>query len=276
MNANATTTDDRRFEFGKNWQRFLDCIDDKRLATAKQSIQQFMQIDSLAGKTFIDVGCGSGLFSWAAFALGADRIVSFDLDRFSVACCEELRRRSGEPEHWQVTQGSVLDPKFLKTLGTFDVVYSWGVLHHTGQMWQAIENAMGLMNPTATFYIAIYNKKRGYRGSKYWHRKKKFYCSLPRVGQKIIVGLHVAYFAQSKLFRFKSPWRSIREYQSKRGMNWYTDLIDWLGGYPYEYANVEELFKFVRGQDPTCQLTNLIQGDGLGCHQLLFERCEKS
>jgi 2-polyprenyl-6-hydroxyphenyl methylase/3-demethylubiquinone-9 3-methyltransferase len=101
-----------------------------------------LQIKQLDGKKFLDIGSGSGLSSLAAYRLGA-KVHSFDIDSQSVACTAELRRRyCTENTDWVVEQGSVLEATYLKTLSTFDIVYSWGVLHHTGAMWLGIESAI--------------------------------------------------------------------------------------------------------------------------------------
>src|SRR5258705_4708310 len=131
---NAEVAAGERFEFGRNWARFLVLLEDSSIVRAEESLREMLEIDSLEGKTFLDAGSGSGLFSLAARRLGA-KVHSFDYDPHSVACTQELRRRyfSGDAD-WQVETGSVLDKEYLAGLGTFDVVYSWGVLHHTGQM----------------------------------------------------------------------------------------------------------------------------------------------
>jgi 2-polyprenyl-6-hydroxyphenyl methylase/3-demethylubiquinone-9 3-methyltransferase len=261
-----------RFEFGQNWARFLERMTPERLERAQRSLLDFTGLRSLEGLSFVDVGCGSGLFSWAAHHLGAERIVSFDYDLSSVACCEELRRRSGEPGRWTVFRGSILDRELVQRLGIFDVVYSWGVLHHTGDMWTAIDNAMELVADDGLFFIALYNKKRGWRGSRWWEKRKQLYCKLPRAGQKALVGLQLAYWAQSKLFRGKNPFRSAREYDTVRGMDLVTDVADWIGGYPYEYATIAEVFRHVTERDGRMRLLNVSGGEGLGCNQYLFRR----
>src|SRR5688572_25375759 len=127
-----------RFEFGANWLRFLAVVDDRRIAEAESSLMHMLGVEELTGQTFLDIGSGSGLFSLAARRLGAS-VHSFDYDPQSVACTTELRRRycPNDPQ-WRVQRASVLDDEFMHGLGTFDIVYSWGVLHHTGQMWRAL------------------------------------------------------------------------------------------------------------------------------------------
>src|SRR6185369_14036983 len=125
-----------RFEFGKNWSRFLALLDERRIKEAEDSLKRMLEVETLEGKSFVDVGSGSGLFSLAARRLGA-KVHSLDYDPNSVACTAELKRRYFPNDlSWRVEEGSALDRKYLASLGTFDVVYSWGVLHHTGKMWQ--------------------------------------------------------------------------------------------------------------------------------------------
>ena len=166
-----------RFEFGKNWSLFLSGIDEDRIRVAVESLQQYLGVNDLRGKTFLDVGCGSGLFSLAARRLGA-RVHSFDYDPESVACGLELRRRfDNDSPDWTVEEGSALDPEYLKSLGAFDVVYSWGVLHHTGAMWQALENVISLVAPGGKLFIAIYNDQGTI--SRRWTAVKKVYNRTP-------------------------------------------------------------------------------------------------
>ena len=176
-----------RFQFGENWARFLAVLNDERIAQAENSLKKFLECDSLQGLTFLDIGSGSGLFSLAARKLGA-KVFSFDYDSHSVACTQKLRSRYfPEDPNWRVESGSALDSDYLESLGQFDIVYSWGVLHHTGQMWKAIDNACGRVKPGGRFFLAIYNDEG--TASKRWLRTKQIFCKVPRPVKFIMLSL---------------------------------------------------------------------------------------
>jgi 2-polyprenyl-6-hydroxyphenyl methylase/3-demethylubiquinone-9 3-methyltransferase len=264
-----------RFEFGKNWSRFLTLLDDKKIASAEQSLRDWLEVDSLEGKTFIDIGSGSGLFSLAARRLGA-QVHSFDFDPNSVACTTELRRRyfPGDPR-WKVEEASVLDPEHMSKLPKFDIVYSWGVLHHTGRMWEALDNAQRLVKLGGKLFIALYNDT-GSQSSR-WKWIKKTYCGLPGV-LKAPFAVLVTLPQETKSFlrsvatlRPGDYIRSWTKYDEQRGMNRWRDVIDWVGGYPYEVSTPDETFEFFKARG--FQLTKMNCGKvGLGCNQFVFER----
>lgn len=267
----------QRFEFGKNWTRFLGELNDRRIAVAETSLRAMLGVDSLEGRSFLDIGSGSGLFSLAARRLGA-RVHSFDFDPHSVACTTELRRRffPGDRE-WQVESGSALDADYLKSLGKFDVVYAWGVLHHTGQMWEACANAAESVAPGGKLFIALYNDTG--KEAERWRGIKRTYVNLPRV-------LRTPYaLAVMSPYEAKSMVRSVIElrpqaylyswtrYEKGRGMSRWRDLIDWVGGYPYEVARPEEVVEFYR-QRGFSLFRSQCERVGLGCNEFVFVRDE--
>src|ERR1700722_16009271 len=81
-----------RFEFGRNWSEFLRLLNQDRIDSAEKSLKQMLGMENLEGRSFVDIGSGSGLFSLAARNLGA-RVHSFDYDPYSVASTTELKRR---------------------------------------------------------------------------------------------------------------------------------------------------------------------------------------
>ena len=263
-------TDGKRFEFGKNWSNFLRHLDENRIEESKKAVQATMQASSFAGLSVLDIGSGSGLSSLSFRRLGAT-VTSFDFDPSSVACTMELKRRDGATDaEWKVMQGSVLDDGFMSALGKFDVVYSWGVLHHTGQMWKAIENAQKTVRPGGKFCLAIYNDQK--RWSVWWLRTKQLYNWLPR-GLKWLVSVPV--LIQRWWFTFLrdtlrgNPFKTWNAYGGNRGMRAWHDLVDWVGGLPFEVASPEAIFRFM--SDRGYRLVHLSTcGGGLGCNEFTF------
>jgi len=262
-----------RFEFGKNWSRFLEGVRDEHVVTAESSLKRMLDIDSLAGLRFLDIGSGSGLFSLAARRLGA-RVHSFDYDPQSVACTAELRRRYfSDDAHWVVEEGSALDADYLAGLGHFDIVYSWGVLHHTGHMWQALENAQLPVAPGGRLFIAIYNDNGS--KSRRWAQIKHAYNNLPRFVRAPFALLAMTPNETKSFLRAAldgRPGEYLRSWVKPddfRGMSRWHDIVDWVGGYPYEFATPEQIFDYYRERGFT--LTKLkCGGVGLGCNEFVF------
>ena len=265
-----------RFGFGKNWSHFLRVLNDERIEEAERSLRRMLEINDLAGKSFLDVGSGSGLFSLAARRLGA-RVHSFDFDSHSVACTAELRRRyfPDDPQ-WKVERGSALDSSYVKSLGRFDVVYAWGVLHHTGAMWQALANVEPAVADGGRLFIAIYNDQLHWSGV--WTAIKKLYVRLPLV-LRVPYTAALIVFMQAKtalgsLMTFQ-PRRFIHSWtqyaRTSRGMSRWHDMIDWIGGYPFEVAKPEQIFDFYRAKGFVLLKLRTCAG-GKGCNEFIFQR----
>ena len=262
----------RRFAFGRNWARFIEGLTGEQVMRARAALARSLQADPdasapLAGKTFLDIGCGSGLTSLVARQLGAE-VVSIDFDPEAVGCAQELRRRFQSEDQlagsgWRITQGSALDEDHLAALGRFDIVCSWGVLHHTGAMWEAIDLCAGRVAPDGLFFIAIYNDQGLI--SRAWRRIKRLYNGWPILRLPLML-LFAPYYVCLR-------WavQQVRGGRDRRGMSLWTDLRDWLGGWPFEVARPGEIVSFLeaRGFRPQAVVT---VGRRQGCNEFLLRR----
>jgi 2-polyprenyl-3-methyl-5-hydroxy-6-metoxy-1,4-benzoquinol methylase len=261
-----------RFAFGANWKSFVDLVDDTRIEAACRSLTEALNVSDLSNRTFLDIGCGSGLFSLAAHRLGAS-VRSFDFDPDSVAATAGLRRQLAPDSDWTIDQGSILDERYVARLGSFDVVYSWGVLHHTGDLWRAVEIAARLVKPGGMLFVSIYNDQ-GF-ASRQWRRVKRRYNASGWMTRELLVAASFVYLHRHRPVNAVLGLRR-RSTESERpvrvrGMSAKHDLVDWVGGYPFEVGKPEEVFGLVHPLG--FELRHLKTcGGGLGCNEFVFER----
>jgi 2-polyprenyl-6-hydroxyphenyl methylase/3-demethylubiquinone-9 3-methyltransferase len=246
-----TDTPENRFWFGRNWRRFVEHdFSQERVDVSRGHMTGFLGVEDLKGRSFMDIGCGSGLHSLAAHQLGAATITAFDYDPDSVAASRILHRYAGAPTTWTISRGSVLDEAFMQSLPKADVVYSWGVLHHTGDVWRALRLAATRVKAGGSFYIALYSADvHKDPPPEFWLDVKQRYVAAPAWRRRCWDLWYVWRFQMARNpLRFPVVlWRILR-HKRTRGMSYFTDIRDWLGGWPMEFCRDDDVRRLCEGE----------------------------
>jgi SAM-dependent methyltransferase len=273
MHSDTVADVDHRFEFGDNWRSFLNRLDADRIGEAEKSLKWLLNCERLDGQRFLDIGSGSGLCSLVARGLGAD-VVSFDYDPQSVRCTATLRERFFPNDStWAVERGSILDAGFVSKLGQFDIVYSWGVLHHTGAMRDAIGKAAQLVAPGGTLALALYRKTAL---CWFWALEKRWYCRAPEAAQARARVAYVSLLQAAFALTRRDFATYVSNYSGNRGMDFAHDVHDWLGGYPYESVGPTEVAALLTKlgfEQKRAKIHGASIGwFGSGCNEYVYER----
>jgi 2-polyprenyl-6-hydroxyphenyl methylase/3-demethylubiquinone-9 3-methyltransferase len=258
------------YRFGDNWSRFARGLTEEQRASARSELARFVGVERLSGATFLDLGSGSGVHSLAALELGVSSLSAVDFDPESVRTTEEVLRAHAPCNRWSVWRANILTD-FAASAERYDIVYSWGVLHHTGSMWQALEQALCLVRPGGYFAVALYNKTPMCPA---WTVEKRVFSRLPRFVQSGLTVLFVGLLVLRQLLTFTNPVKWYRGYADSRGMSPYFDAHDWLGGYPYESVDHESLVIWMKTRGVTLEYSYRTKGSigvfGTPCGEYLF------
>ncbi|BFU93734.1 MAG: SAM-dependent methyltransferase [Nitrospira sp.] len=239
---NNLTSVESHFRFGENWRAYAEKVDEAAIEEAVHGLRRLAGSE-MSGKRILDIGCGSGLHALAALRLGAVEIQGIDLDPNSVAAAQAVLTRYASQRPWKMEQKSIFEMNPAQC-GTFDMVYSWGVLHHTGDMFRAIHTAAELVSLGGLFVFALYRKTLL---CPFWKWEKRWYARASSRRQRLAQRLYTAMFRlglRATGHKFDSY---VDKYKTKRGMDFYHDVHDWLGGWPYESISPEEVELVMRG-----------------------------
>lgn len=223
--------EEQRFSFGRNWSSYSEkVLDSEKVTAARRDFGTLTEGIVFDGRRFLDVGFGQGLALYLAAERGAV-VTGIDIDEGNLKALQNTGQLFSGVEVNDVRIGSILDDDLVASLkmdGGFDIVHSWGVLHHTGSLWKAIDNVSKLVAPGGQLIIAIYNR---HWSSPLWWWIKRLYASSPGwIRTTMIVSAY-------PLLRFALWVMTGRANSDSRGMDFYHDVIDWIGGFPYEYSD---------------------------------------
>ena len=242
MGSQSLRAVETHFEFGENWLDYLQHVDEAAMLEAERGLTRLVPREAIRGARFLDIGCGSGLHSLAAIRLGAAELVALDIDPNSVEATRRLLEKHAPAASAQARVQSIFEADPAE-LGRFDIVYSWGVLHHTGAMWDAVARAARLVRPGGLFALALYERRLS---CLWWKPEKWLYTKSPEFVRRGLRGLYKGLFYAGLLATGRRPSAYLATYKSARGMNFHNDVHDWMGGYPYESATVEEVRERMR------------------------------
>jgi 2-polyprenyl-6-hydroxyphenyl methylase/3-demethylubiquinone-9 3-methyltransferase len=259
----------RQFNFGRNWVSFArNVLTVERITQAREDFKRLFDNIPLNNKNFLDVGFGQGLPLLIAKERGAC-VVGNDINP---RCREALAETAGKlhcsTEDIRIVIGSILDlttveeiRNVAKNSNGYDIVHSWGVLHHTGNMYAALDNIMRLVLPGGHLVIALYNR---HFTSPLWRIIKRVYCMSPASMQKLLIAFYYPVILLAKMaVTRRSP------FEQDRGMEFYHNVVDWVGGYPYEYASCSEITGYCSRAGFSC--VRLIKAAvPTGCNQFVF------
>jgi 2-polyprenyl-3-methyl-5-hydroxy-6-metoxy-1,4-benzoquinol methylase len=274
MTENDPRQVSEHFAFGANWAEYAKKLDENRVLEAQRGLTRLLGENGINSRAFLDIGCGSGAHALAAIRLGAKIVLAVDIDADSVTTTRNVLETYAPNRNFRVEEASVFDMTPEK-YGGFDIVYSWGVLHHTGAMFEAVRRAAALVNDGGVFAFALYRRTSF---CWFWKREKKWYAKATPRAQKLAEAVYVAVYWVATALRGRSWRRFIAEYPKNRGMDFYHDVHDWLGGYPYESISPDEVEQLMQELGFTkvrsfVTKTNLIGGIfGSGCDEFVYRR----
>jgi 2-polyprenyl-6-hydroxyphenyl methylase/3-demethylubiquinone-9 3-methyltransferase len=139
-------------------------------------------------------------------------------------------------------------------------------------MWEALGNVAPLVKHEGQLFIAIYNDQG--RASMMWLAVKKVYNILPSWLRVLVLIPSFMRLWLPTIIRDLAggrPFRTWKTYLKERGMSPWRDVVDWVGGYPFEVAKPEDIFDIYCAKGFSLEKLKTCAG-GLGCNEFVFRK----
>lgn len=205
--------------------------------------------EGVKGKRVLDGGSGSGMVSVAFALMGAD-VTGVDI---TPKCVENGYKRA---EHYGVKCKFINESLVTLDLSNehFDIIYSWGVLHHTEDARQSFFSLARHLREGGEIIVAVYLKTKI---SWFWNFARIFYQNAPTVFKTIFLNIGSVFLNIVDLFR-KIIFN--KERYMMRGTNNKEILNDWFGVPHRTFHSYNEVFKWFDENGLDCKLINPATG----------------
>jgi ubiquinone/menaquinone biosynthesis C-methylase UbiE len=192
----------------------------------------FYSGEEVKGKSVLDAGCGTGIFSIIFATNGAGRVTGIDISEGSLQTARGLKKKFNL-ENADFQKQDMLALPFSDE--SFDIVWAWGTVHHTTDPFRAITELLRILKPSGSILLAVYKRTR----LTFLHEIiRKTLLRAPRKTWKGLARV-MAFFLSPVIFLFKK-----RE-KSRRGEKLEELIIDWYFVPIRHYYKPEEIRGFL-------------------------------
>lgn len=206
---------------------FYDVLWTQHLPKIEKQIEFLNKLigrDNIENKIVLDAGCGTGIAAISFKKLGANKVIGIDISKKSLLTAKKLAEEAGVK--LKFITGDLLN---LPLKGNFDIIHSFGALHHTGDTKGAFANLINLLGENGQFYLALY-----------WRTRLTF---LHQFIRKILRLLPES--AWEPISKFITKFM-VGKKKTQRGFDGYGEALDWLCVPHRDHYRPEEIKKWFK------------------------------
>lgn len=195
----------------------------------------FFTPDEVKGKSVLDSGCGTGIFSIIFAKNGAGQVTGIDISPGSLGTAEGLKQKFGL-SNARFEQQDMLHLPYPDAC--FDIVWAWGTVHHTTDPLGAIDGLIRVLKPGGSILLAIYKKTK----VTWIHEAiRKTLVRTPRRSWNALAKI-MAFFGTPIVWTFK------RREKARQGETLSELILDWYFVPIRHYYKPDEIRTFLEGK----------------------------